>query len=322
MRFQALGDLIITLPFLQSLRDQFPSIRMDLLTRKEVSQIPRNLALFDNVFIVRGGRSARLQFLFALLQTISLRSRRYDAVIDLQNNRITRIVRKLLRPASWSAFDLYSPTSAGERTRRTIEALWHWKVAPGPVRRHADDSTLQLLRRNGLKPSHDLVVLNPAGYCPSRNWPLDRYVHFARLWMQHVNESTQFVLLLLPAHALKARYVKEQLGEACIDLTGKANQLEAFDVISRASFMLTEDSGLMHMSWTQNIPVVALFSSSRKDWAGPTGPRSLCLDSGDLECGPCMLPVCRFHDNRCLTRYSPGYVLEQAGKVILSKHAV
>ncbi|MEQ8424449.1 MAG: glycosyltransferase family 9 protein, partial [Cyclobacteriaceae bacterium] len=98
---------------------------------------------------------------------------------------------------------------------------------------------------------------------------------------------------------------------------GKTTQLEAFLILRTASFVLSEDSGLMHMSWTQGIPTLALFGSSRKDWSAPLGEFSECLDSSDLECGPCMMEKCKFNDNRCLERYSPEFVLAKAQKLLV-----
>jgi len=94
MRFQALGDLMITLPYLQSLKEQIPGLQIDLLTRANVSEIPQNLKLFEKVFSVRG-RTGKVQFLFSMLMLPFLLFQRYDVVIDLQNHRLSRIIRKL-----------------------------------------------------------------------------------------------------------------------------------------------------------------------------------------------------------------------------------
>jgi ADP-heptose:LPS heptosyltransferase len=160
-------------------------------------------------------------------------------------------------------------------------------------------------------PDHELIVLNPAGYSPSRSWPTNHYIEFAKTWLKQ-KELTQFVLLLLPSMQAKANTIADALGSHCINLTGKANQVEAFAILQKCKFLLSEDSGLMHMAWVQGIPTLALFSSSRKDWSAPQGEKSYCLDSSDLECGPCMLEVCKFGDNRCLTRYAPEFVLDKA----------
>lgn len=324
IRFQALGDTIITLPYIRGIKKQFPEVRIDFFTRTEVSAVPRDLGIFENVFEIAGGRNAKAQFLLALLKIPELLRRRYDAVIDLQNNRISRIVRKLLRPKGWTAFDLYAPLSAGERTRNAIEALWQWKIVPETSRVHTPATYRgeELLKSNGARAGHEFVILNPAGYCSSRNWPLKNYVDFARKWLREVQPLTQFVLLLLPAQRASANYLKEHIGDSCIDLTGLADQVRAFQIVGLSALMLSEDSGLMHMAWTQGVPTIALFSSSRKDWSAPQGRRSVCLDSSDMSCGPCGLEICRYGDNRCLTRYSPDFVLAQANLLRLKNQDI
>ena len=123
VRLQAFGDTVLTLPYLQALRRMLPGTSLDFLTRSEVAELPRELVLFDHVFEIRGGRDPRRQLVSALALVPRLWARRYDAVIDLQRNRVSRVVRRLLHPRSWSEFDRFSPMLAGERTRRTIEAL-------------------------------------------------------------------------------------------------------------------------------------------------------------------------------------------------------
>jgi ADP-heptose:LPS heptosyltransferase len=245
-----------------------------------------------------------------------LLAQRYDLVLDLQNHRFSRWIRKLIAPRAWAEFDRYSPRSAGERNRRTIAAAIDCSptLDTGLVLRGGGPNVDALLCKHGWKPDHDFVVLNPAGYSPSRAWPIESYCEFARSWIARY-PRTQMVLLLLPALRSKAERIAAVLGDACIDLTGQADQLQAFAIVGRARLVLSEDSGLMHMAWVQGTPTLALFSSSRKDWSSPQGPWSDCLDSSDLPCGPCGLEVCKFGDNRCLTRYPAAQVLERAEKL-------
>src|SRR5262249_18421509 len=122
MRFQALGDLMITLPYLQSLTKLMPALQIDLLTRTNVSEIPKNLKLFEKVYSI-SGRSGKVQLLFSLLLLPRLLLNKYDVVVDLQNHRVSRIIRKLLNAKAWSEFDRSSRILAGERTRLTIDSL-------------------------------------------------------------------------------------------------------------------------------------------------------------------------------------------------------
>ena len=318
IRLQALGDTVITLPYLLDLKRRHPGLTLHFLTRREVGAIPAAVGFFDRVMQVGGGRSYRRQMLLALLMLPWLWWQRYDAVIDLQNHRWSKLLRRLLRPRAWVEFDKFSPVPHGERARQTIEALWPWKNAldTGLDVPHGQERAQRLLAAHGHLPGHELVVLNPAGFGSSRSWPLENYCEFARQWRESRNPRTQFVLLLLPGQHERAQFIAQRLGASCIDLTGKAGQVDAFCILRSCSLVLSEDSGLAHMAWVQGVPTLALFSSSRKDWSAPQGYWSECLDSSDLPCGPCGALVCRYGDNRCLTRYTPAFVVARAGALI------
>lgn len=313
IRLQAMGDVVITLPYLQQLRRSLPSsVKLDLLTRKETEDIPRNILLFDKIFSIGGGRNHKRQLIDTFLLLPRLWSQHYDVVIDLQNTLISKIVRKSIRPKAWSEFDKYSPLSAGERNRLTIEAVGlgenrmdtHFRLK-NPL------SALTILKNKGWNEADKLVVLNPAGFFETRNWAMQNYVDFAKLWLLQFPDS-KFIVLGTTFIAPKAAFLQQQLGDRLINLIGQTSPSEAFSILQHATLVLSEDSGLMHMSWVSGIPTITLFGSTRSDWSRPLGPHSFFFDSSDLSCGNCMSATCRMGDIRCLARVSPEKVLQQA----------
>jgi heptosyltransferase-2 len=313
IRTQAMGDVMITLPYLQHLRRSLPSsVRLDLLTREETDPVPRNIDLFDNVYSIGGGRHLKRIFLLALLQLPRLLLQRYDVVIDLQNNDYSEIIRRVLRPKAWAVFDKTSPVAAGERTRLTIEAIGLGECEMDTdFRLKHEDEGLVLLRNTGWNGSDELVVLNPAGLNATRNWPIQNYVSFARLWLEQ-RPATRFMVLGTGFIDEKRKLLKKALGDRLFDLVGQTSPLEAFEVLQHATLVLSEDSGLMHMAWVSGVPTLVLFGSTRSYWSRPLGKHSFFLDSSDLPCGNCMESVCRWGDNRCMTRYLPDQVLRHA----------
>jgi len=314
IRLQALGDVTITLPYLRALRGQLPGASLDLLTREEVADVPRAVQLFDTVETIGGGRDERHQLGLVFLRGPRLAARRYDLVIDLQNNRVSRAARRAARPAAWSSFDRFSPLSAGERTRRTIEAAG---LTLGPVDAHLplkDESLGHAVLQRAGRDERPMIVLSPAGAFATREWPTQNYVEFARMWQ--ARRRSQFVILGLPRIAGRAAAIASAIGSDCLDLTGKTTAAEAMGIVQRASLVVSEDCGLMHMAWTSGTPTLALFGSTRHDWSTPLGPHTLCLHSGDLECGACMEATCRYGDVHCLTRYAPEAVVSYAETLI------
>jgi heptosyltransferase-2 len=315
IRFQAIGDVVITFPYLQSLIDQHPGVQFDFMTRKECVVIPTQLKMFNKVIEIGGGRNARIQFLASLFLLPYLWCQQYDVVIDLQNHRISRWIRKSLFTRSWGQFDRASPVFAGERTRIALQNLNLGEVRiETNIRLKKEVNVHSLLKQQGWDGVSKLVVLNPAGAFETRHWPIENYIAFAELWLK--KEPVQFLLIGLKLLNSRTAILKERLGRRVIDLAGLTTSLEAFVLVKQTKLILTEDSGLMHMAWVQGVPTLALFGSTRSDWSSPLGENSACLNSSDLPCGNCMLEQCRFNDNRCLTRYTPQFVFEQAQDLI------
>lgn len=317
IRLQAVGDVVITLPYLNSLKRRYPDARIDFLTREETAPIPRSLLLFSRVFSIGGGRSFKRRCLSTLFLLPSLLRRGYDAVLDLQNDEISRFVTRALRPRARCLFDKTSPLPAGERTRLAIE-----DAGLGPVgidtdlKQRGRGRVDELLAEVPVAARDRVVILNPAGAFPSRNWPLASYAAFARAFQELDPRPVKFLVLGLPALRAKAEFLRSQLDGGLVDLSGRTTPDEAFALVRRADLVLSEDSGLMHMSWVNGVPTLALFGSSRGDWSRPLGDRSLCLDSSDLECRFCMEAECRYGDVRCLTRRDPKEVASLAMRLL------
>ncbi|MDP4131689.1 MAG: glycosyltransferase family 9 protein [Bacteroidota bacterium] len=313
IRLQAMGDLVITLPYLQGLRNMLPpGTRLDLLTREEVDAIPRNMNLFNRVYSIGGGRITKKQLLHTAMLLPRLLLNRYDVVIDLQDNIISRLTTKCLRPKSWSVFDRLSEIPAGERTRQTIEAIGLGTCFPAAGFNLVNRTdAMKLLQDNGWIKECKLLLLNPAGAFETRNWPLDNYTRFAGLWLKRF-PRTQFLILGTSFIADKSIYLEEALGGLCINLVNKTTPAQAFAIMQEVKFVLSEDSGLMHMAWVSGVPTMALFGSTGSQKARPLGGHTAFVDSADLECGGCMLEKCKFADTRCLTRYTPELIFKKS----------
>jgi heptosyltransferase-2 len=317
IRLHAMGDVIITIPYLQYLRNLLPpGTRLDFLTIEECASIPTSINLFDKVFVIRGGRNFKKQLSFAIWLLPKLLLRRYDMILDLQDAMISRLLRTLLLPSAWTTFDRISPVPAGDRTQRTLEALGLGKISFSTQLSFKSELDPEfILKANEWDDKNQLVVLNPAGAFPTRNWPTENYIEFARLWLQSF-PRTQFLILGVNSMAKKAVLFKDQLGDHLIDLSNKTTPGQAFAIIQRVKLVLTEDSGLMHMAWVSGIPTLALFGSTRSYHARPLGEKSFLFDSSDLPCGNCMLEACKYGDVHCLTRLSAEMVFKRAVKLV------
>jgi lipopolysaccharide heptosyltransferase II len=313
IRFHAFGDVALTLPASLGLRERFPDSEIDFLTLGTAAPLLRSVRLFNRVLEFPSNSNRATRLMNAVRFGMLARSQHYDVVIDLQRNRISRMVRQAASCPAWSEFDRFGPLPAAERTLSAIHDAGFNNVVPSHAFTINETLRVQaesLLSANGYQFEKRLVVLNPAGLWKTRNWPLNNYLTLARLWQEH--EPVQFLLLGTGRIQQKAEMLRQRLGPAVIDLTGKTTVDLAFALLQNASAIVTEDSGLMHLAWCAQLPIVALFGSSNAVWSAPTGKLANTLHSGDLLCGGCMQPECMYGDTHCLSRYSPEKVFQIA----------
>lgn len=241
-------------------------------------------------------------------------------VIDLQNNRMSHIVRKIISPECWSEFNRLEPKPAGIRVLETFHRAGFTNLELSydlSFKLAILQKAEYLLTENGWDKSKRLIVLNPAGLWKTRNWPVENYVELAQLFLKE--ELTQFLLLGTRRMAEKADFIASRLGENVINLVNKTKIDEVFGILKYVSLIINEDSGLMHMGCVSGVQTIALLGSSRSDWTMPLGEHTRCLNSSDLPCGDCMKPECIYGDVHCLTRYTPEKVHNLSRELLSSR---
>lgn len=312
IRLQALGDMFGTLPYLQSVRQQLgQDVTIDFLTRNEVADIPLAIDLFNHVHVLRGQRNEKRQIFWLLMLLPTLFRKRYDVVLDLQNNKVSRLARMLTRAKCWTEFDKFSPVYGGERYRQTINssgiASIHMYQKLNLINKKLG---LEKLTTSGWKNSDTLIVVNPGGAFSTRHWPVENYVALCHQLKERC-PSAKFLMLGLSRIYETTAYLKKALADDCIDLTGRTTQSEALSILQYVELLVSEDSGLMHMAYFSGVPTVGILGSTRSDWTNPKFQHTFFFTSDDLPCGNCMQSVCPLGTIECLRRLKPEEVAEK-----------
>ncbi len=290
-RQSSLGDVVLTLPVLDRLKETFQDCQIDYLVKSFYADIPRAHPAVSTVHSFDDNNPFE--------KTIAgLRAQKYDYIIDLQANLRSLALRTMLFSAKF--FQYKKRRLAREMIVRRAEqklsvehtvmayqaALTRLGIQPkfsAPVMR---------LRQEDLQFAEDFLkglkgAKRPISFCPGarhfeKRWPADSFCQVALKLLDDPSES-------IVVFSAENDEFEPDLGiqhERLMAAKGlELPQIAA--LLSRCHLALTNDSGLMHLANAVGTPVLAIF--------GPTNPRlgfaptlagsEIICD--DVHCSPC-----------------------------------
>ena len=157
-----------------------------------------------------------------------------------------------------------------------------------------------------------IAILCPgAEFGPAKRWPAE---HFAVLAQRLVRDGYAAWIVGSPNDHDVAQSLVAALTDGAsnvLDLTGRTDLGTAIDLMSVASLVVSNDSGLMHAASAVSAPLVALFGSSSPQYTPPSSPAAR-IAKIDIACSPCFKRECPLGHFRCMRDLSPELVYNLA----------
>jgi heptosyltransferase-2 len=194
-------------------------------------------------------------------------------------------------------------------------------TVPMPVPRLDTDlnEAARVSARFNLDTRAPLVVFCPgAEYGPAKRWPPE---HFATL-AQFIAQSfpyARIVALGSPKDSPIAQAIADSAPNVR-NLCGQTSLGEACALISRASAVVTNDSGLMHVAAALRRPLVAVFGSTDPRHTPPLSDLAK-VQWLHLECSPCFARECPLGHLNCLRELGAEQVFgDLRGMLMMQRH--
>jgi heptosyltransferase-2 len=306
-----IGDCLMAQPLLARLRQKLPGIRFDALAPAWVAPMLRRMAEVENVIDApfhHGELELRLRWRLGR----TLRGRGYDQAIVLPNSWKSALVPFFadipLRSGyvGESRYGLLNLTYRVKGKERPPMALHYARLSekPGTAPREplpaprldVDPVTARLTAARFGITGRYAVFCPGAEYGPAKRWP-----YFVELSSR----------MSLPVVILGSAGDRDaSAGIAGRNLIGQTTLDEAIELISNAEFVVTNDSGLMHVAAAVGTPQVALFGSSSPRHTPPLSSQARVLWLG-IECSPCYARECPLGHFRCMRELSVDRVLDE-----------
>jgi heptosyltransferase-1 len=325
----SLGDIVHALPTATALRRRFPTASLTWLVKRQWAGVLEGSSALDHILAVDlslGGWPAAIR---------AVREGHFDLVVDLQGLLRSAVLAWLsgapvrvgfangregspwfytqkiaILDPGMHAVDRYLliPRSLGGAPP-LIGAL----DFPLAVDSGADNKVSEMLLSAGWIAGSPLVAINAGARWPTKQWPSSA---FAEVADQLQDEGIRVVVIGSVAESHLANTVVGHMQTSAINLVGKTSIKELIALLRRVRFLITNDSGPMHLAAALGTPVVALFGPTDPGRTGPYGLGRQVLRSG-IPCSPCFSRRCVNPNTlECLTSISPGQVVDQALRLV------
>jgi predicted lipopolysaccharide heptosyltransferase III len=311
VKLRYVGDVLLATPVLSRLREGFPKAHLTMLVNPGTDGVVRGHPALDDVMVAERGNLSR-QWRFVR----ELRRRRFDLVIDLTDSDRSAVLSRLSGAPVRLGYNsegrwrgcLYSRIVEADRFGMhqvhyhltATEALGLSGPPPPPVLMIAPEARSaadRLLKDAAVDASKPLVCLHPGARWWFKSWPSERFGALADLI--HTETPAQALFLGGEQERDAAHTIAGAMKTPFRSLIGRTGLPELAAVLERASLMVSNDNGPMHMAAALRIPVVGLFGPSDPAVWGPWGEGHRTFYKG-LDCRACFHPDCFRGEQNCM----------------------
>ncbi len=323
VKLSAIGDVVHTLPALESIRAAYPESHITWLVEENAQDIIRGHPCLDYIIVSKRKRWMRgllrrrtcLQTLGEIISFIKeLRDRKYDLVIDFQGLFKSGILTILSGGKRRIGYD---------KTREFSYVFLNERIPPCDPDLHAVDRYLNLagnlggevsgpgslipvakkdvayvkefLGNNGIYGSHRIIAVHPGSGWATKLWDQEK---FGPLCDRIIDAFDTRIIFTGDKNdrSMIEKITSEMRGKV-FNSAGMLSLRELAHLLSLADLMITTDTGPMHIASAMDTPVVAIFGPTAPWRTGPYGEGHTVIRS-DLACSPCFKKKC--DTKRCM----------------------
>jgi heptosyltransferase-2 len=319
-----IGDAILTLPAVASIRATYPRAHIAVLAKPWVADIYKLFTDIDEVIVYENKYDHTVG---VLLLAQKIKEKKFSAAILLQNAIEAAIIALTAGIPIRAGFDsdgrgiiLTHRVHRNAEIRKVHQITYYLEMVKAlgcidiDTELHLEDKInrnyAQSVLQKYVNDAKEFVIgIAPgAAYGPAKRWLPERYAAVA----DKIADIFNCRIILLGGES-----DREVADEVCkfaqtdlINLAGKTNLQEVVHLISQCRLFISNDSGLMHVAGALNIPTIAIFGSTNPATTSPMGKQSVIVRRV-VPCSPCLKETCP-SDFSCMKLISAEDVFQVA----------
>jgi heptosyltransferase-2 len=270
LRGGALGDIVLTLPILQALRDFYPDCFVTL-----VAPYPQAILARYHTDRVLDLNSARLLGLFKSGTSLQDEARECllaDLILSYLSDPDRMIEKKLASSDTTKFFQ--APFKLDLERRPAVEQLAQPLAILGitsidPVPRLTVSPPIRSMNR---------LAIHPGSGSRNKNWPLS---HWSELLRELMPSFAEILLISGEADTEISKAVRPLIPATKLRLCANRSLWDLVSELSQATLFIGHDSGVTHVAAATGVPTVALFGPTDPTIWAPNGDHVIVITSPD-----------------------------------------
>ncbi len=323
-----LGDVLLSTPAIRAIRKHFPESYLACLVPPRCVAALKGNPYLDEV-ISADDRDSTASFLGSWKTIAHLRKRRFDRAIFFHRSISKKWMAWLAGIPDRRGFEVpgkkrglfltqvYSPPRAGTHRADFFLELVKAQGIPTDGRepdffpsKTAEEDLKRLATAQGLDLEHPYAVLHPGGNWDLKRWPAGFFTQWIQLFLKAYPSWTVVVCGTPGEQNIADEIMEKAVSARVVSLCGKTSLDVLAALLKKAKFLLSNDSGPIHLAAAEGTPLFGLFGPTSAAQTGPISKGPAFFFKKDVGCQvPCYFRSC---DTRvCMEWLTPKEVFEQ-----------
>ena len=283
LRPEKIGDMVISFPVFDGLKDHYPHIKISILASPRNDVIIKSDPRFDKIFLYRKNlwRDVR--------EMLAIRRENYDCVVDMiWDDSVTALfLSQLAAPGKprigvgkvkfreYYDFNYdHRRGNTGHIIENTLKLLTAFGIDSDSISGYAppflDTPSLSkaegFLRRVALDtPDKVKIGFNLSAGSPTRIWAEEKSVELLKRILD-ADRNCNVIIFTVSADRRRAERLCRRFNERVHLVPDGLNLTEASAVISKLDVLISPDTSLVHIARALRVPVVGLYSRFQKNF--------------------------------------------------------
>ena len=316
----ALGDFILALPALETLRKAFPHAKSVIMGYPRILELVEKRYYAEEILSIdQKGMATFFVQDGSLDFNLSQYFKAFDLVVVFGKDGEGTVIGNLRRVSQSRILPINSFPPWDEKVHLTDHLLkqftrYGFPASESNPRLHLKESDREGARdfweRKGVTPEERsrAIILHPGSGSKKKVWPLDRFLNLAHTLQEHFR--SKILIVLGPAEGAEVQKAFHGGKPNPFILAKGLTLLQLASVMEGCWFFIGNDSGISHMAAALGLPTIVIFGPTDQRVWSPRGEKTLVVRRG-VPCSPC--PQERFFqckDFECLRGIEMGEVLE------------